>query len=239
MVPTSNPERKLNKKIRLSEAKGQQEKVAQYQKELDELLKRQTINKKNKELKEQQEQKKETMKSLTDNDFMNMCLQENKQQFKEKQFKEKNKKEEKKRSLEKAKRYATIMKNKQLEEDKEQETKGQLDVDIALYKKRESNTNQCIVKHEDMLKGDSESVKKMYDTIMFNENNNKKKTKKKMNKIFKQQSLMIELAIQGYKEEKKVSYEEAFKHIHSEIRNSADTKDKPKPKRTLDSKAKL
>ena len=58
MVPTSNPERKLNKKIRLSEAKGQQEKVAQYQKELDELLKRQTINKKNKELKEQQEQKK-------------------------------------------------------------------------------------------------------------------------------------------------------------------------------------
>tara|TARA_Y100000389_G_C17302752_1_gene433797 strand:- start:41 stop:736 length:696 start_codon:yes stop_codon:yes gene_type:complete len=231
MVPTSNPVRKLNKKIRLSEAKGQHGKVAQYKKELDELLKRQAINKKNKELKEQQEQKKQTMKSLTDNDFMNMCLQENKQQFKEKQSKEKNEKEEKKRSLEKAKRYATIMKNKQLEEEKEQETKGQLDVDIALYKNRESEVNQKLDKHEDMLKGDSESVKKMYDTIMFNENKNKKKTKKKMNKIFQKQALMIEMAIQGYKEEKKVSYEEAFKHIHKQLRH--------KPKRNLNSKAKL
>ena len=143
--------------------------------------------------------------------------EEKEEKEEEKQEKEKNDKQEKMKSLEKEKRYALIMKNKQLEEDKEQEKKGQLDVDILLYKKSKSENNQKLEKHEDMLKNDTDAVKKMYDTIMFNVNNNKKKTKKIMNKIFQKQALGIEMAIQGYKEEKKVSYEEAFEHIYNKL----------------------
>ena len=81
MIPTTNPVRKLKKKIRLSKEKGQHEKAKLLQQELDHILKCQAINEKNQKLK----QKKKNKNNLTDDMFMDQCLKENEKRSKDKE----------------------------------------------------------------------------------------------------------------------------------------------------------
>ena len=238
MVPTSNPERKLNKKIRLAVEKGQHEKAEKFRKELQHYLKCKETNQKNKEKKEL------AKKVLTEEELFGQALDYNKQHSEDKEALKFLQEVDKKKSLEQAKRRASILHNKQQKQKQEEENKGQLKKVYDKYKKDESDTNKRLKEHESVLKEvHREEIIQLYNEIMINENNNKKKTKKKMNKIFKQQSMAIEFVINRYKEEKKVSYEEAFKHIHEQLRHttySTDSTDSTdKPKRILDSMSKL
>ena len=238
MAPTSNPERKLNKKIRLAVEKGQLEKAEKFRKELQHYLKCKEMNQKNKEKKEL------AKKVLTEEELFEQALEYNKHHSEDKEALKFLQEVDKKRSLEQAKRRASILHKKQQKQKQEEENKVQLKIVHDKYKKDESDTNKRLQEHESVLKEVyRDEIKQRYDDIMNDENNNKKKTKKRINKIFKGQSMAIEIMIHKYKDEKKVSYEEAFKHIHEQLRHTTDTTDKstgkPKPKRILDSKAKL
>ena len=235
MVPTSNPERKLNKKIRLAVEKGQLEKAEKLQQELQHYLKCKETNQKNKEKKEL------AKKVLTEEEFFEQALDYNKQHSEDKEALKFLQEVDKKRSLEQAKRRASILHKKQQKQKQEEENKGQLKKVYDKYKKDESDTNKRLQEHESVLKEVySDEIKQLYDDIMINMNNNKKKAKKKMNKIFKQQSMAIEFQIHKYKDENNVSYEEAFQYIHEQLRHTTDkSTGKHKPKRILDSKAKL
>ena len=239
MVPTSNPERKLNKKIRIALEKGQQEKAEKFRKELQHYLKCKETNQQNKEKKEL------AKKVLTEEELFEQALEYNKHHSEDKEALKFLQEVDKKRSLEQAKRRASILHKKQQKQKQEEENKDQLKKVYDKYKKDESDTNKRLKEHESVLKEVySDEIKQRYDEIMILENKNKKKTKKKMNKIFKQQSMAIEFAIHKYKEGNNVSYEEAFQYIHEQLRNNTDkstdkSTDKPKHKRILDFQAKL
>ena len=236
---TKNPERKLTKKIRLAVEKGQLEKAEKLQQELQHYLKCKEMNQKNKEKKEL------AKKVLTEEELFEQALEYNKQHSEDKEALKFLQEVDKKRSLEQAKRRASILHKKQQKQKQEEENKDQLKKVYDKYKKHESDTNKRLQEHESVLKEVySDEIKQRYDEIMILENNNKKKTKKRMNKIFKNQSMAIEFEIHKYKDENNVSYEEAFQYIHEQLRHTTDkstdkSTGKPKPKRILDSKAKL
>jgi len=236
---TKNPERKLTKKIRLAVEKGQLEKAEKLQQELQHYLKCKEMNQKNKEKKEL------AKKVLTEEELFEQALEYNKQHSEDKEALKFLQEVDKKRSLEQAKRRASILHKKQQKQKQEEENKVQLKLVHDKYKKHESDTNKRLNEHESVLKEVySDEIKQRYDDIMILENNNKKKTKKRMNKIFKAQSMAIEFEIHKYKDENNVSYEEAFQYIHEQLRHTTDkstdkSTGKPKPKRILDSKAKL
>jgi hypothetical protein len=238
---TKNPTRKLTKKIRQALEKGQEEKAAEFQKELDELLKCLATNKKNKEKKAQKEQTKQVMNSMSDEEFMNQCVQDNTQRLQEKDEKDKKDKAAKEKAMEQAKRRASILKKKQQKETQHKENNNQLHIDFEECKKKEGIFHKHVKQHIDTLK---EDYKDYYDTVyqdtLNREKNNKKKAKKKLNNLLKQQSLFLEMKTHEYMEQQGVSYEEAFTYIHSQLRYSANkSADKSKPKRLLDFQAKL
>ena len=222
MTPTTNPVRKLNKKIRLSKEKGQHEKAKGFEQELDQLLKCQAINEKNKKLKE----KKKNKNKLTDDMFMDLCQKENKKSFKERQELERKEKEQKKKSIENKVKRAKILQAKKEKEEQKQVIKGQDKLDYENYKKKEGELNKRLEEHEALMKVEkSEELNKMYDQIM-REIKNKKLANKTYKKQLKQKSMMIEVAIQGYMEQHDVQYEEACDFIYAELRKGQVSKPK-------------
>ena len=163
MVPTSNPVRKLNKKIRLSKAKGQHEKAKLLQQELDHILKCQATNEKNQKLK----QKKKNKNNLTDDMFMDQCQKENEKHSKDKEELILKEREQKKKSIENMVRRAKILQAKKEKEEQKQENMIQLKLDRDNYKKKEGELNKRLESHEVFMKEEkSEDLEKMYDQIM-------------------------------------------------------------------------
>ena len=223
MTPTTNPVRKLNKKIRLSKEKGQHEKAKGFEQELDQLLKCQAINEKNKKLKE----KKKNKNKLTDDMFMDLCQKENEKRSKDKEELVLKERENKKKSIENKVKRAKILQAKKEKEEQKQVIKGQDKLDYENYKKEEGELNKRLVEHEALLKVEkSEDLNKMYDQIM-GEIKNKKLANKTYKKQIKQKSMMIEVAIQGYMEQHDVRYEEACDFIYGELRKGQVSKPKP------------
>ena len=221
---TKDPERKLNKKIRRAETKGDIAKVEELQNELAILRKCQAINEKNKEAREKKKEKKQKMNNLSDDDFMNQCQKDNKKLFNNKDELEKKERENKKKSIEKQVRRAKILQAKKEKEEQEQMNMIQHKLDMDEYKKKEKELIKKLEEHEALLKVEqSEKLKKMYDQIM-EEINNKKLANKAYKKQIKQSSMMIEVAIQGYMELNGVSYEEAQAFIYNNIREQNDSK---------------
>jgi len=223
MVPTSNPVRKLNKKIRLSKEKGQHEKAKLLQQELDHILKCQAINEKNQKLK----QKKKNKNNLTDDMFMDQCQKENEKHSKDKEELILKERENKKKSEENKVKRAKILQAKKEKEEQKQKNMIQLKLDRDNYKKKEGELNKRLESHEVFMKVEkSEDLEKMYDKIM-EEIKNKKLTNKTYKKEIKQKSLMIEVAIQGYMDQHGVPYEEACDFIYGELRKTQVSKPKP------------
>ena len=220
MVPTSNPVRKYNKKIRLSKEKGQHEKAKLLQQELDHILKCQAINEKNKKLK----QKKKNKNNLTDDMFMDQCIKENDKRSKDKEELNRKETEQKKKSIETKVRRAKILRAKKEEQEQEQETMIQLKLDYDNYKQEEKELNKRLEGHVALMK--VEELDKMYDQIM-EEISNKKLANRTYKKQLRQRSMMIEVAIQGYMDQHKVSYEEACDFIYGELRKTQVSKQKP------------
>ena len=238
MAPTSNPVRKLNKKIRESKKKGQHEKAELLQQELDHILKCQAINEKNKKLKE----KKKNKNKLTDDMFMEQYQKENAKLFTETDEELKLKeREQKKKSIENKVKRAKILQAKKEKEEQKQEIMNQLKVGKELYKKKGKELDKRLEEHEVFMKVEkSEELDKVYDKVM-DEIKNKKLANRTYKKELKQRSMMIEVAIQGYMDQHKVSYEEAQAFIYNNIREQNDSKKEECKSRTLmiDGTAKL
>lgn len=224
MAPTANLVRKLNKKIRLFKEKGQEEKAKEYEKELAHFLKCQAINEKNKKLKE----KKKNKNKLTDDMFMELYQKENAKLFTETDEELKLKeREQKKKSIENKVKRAKILQAKKEKEEQKQEIMNQLKVGKELYKKKGKELDKRLEEHEVFMKVEkSEELDKVYDKVM-NEINNKKLANRTYKKQLKQESMMIEVAIQGYMDQHDVQYEEACNFIYDIIRKKLVSKSKP------------
>ena len=223
MVPTSNPVRKLNKKIRLSKEKGQHEKAKLLQQELDHILKCQATNEKNQKLK----QKKKNKNNLTDDMFMDQCQKENEKRSKDKEELMLKERENKKKSIENMVKRAKILQAKKEKEEQKQENMIQLKLDYDNYKKKGKELDKRLESHEVFMKEEkSEDLEKMYDQIM-REIKNKKLADRTYKKQLKQRSMMIEVAIQGYMDQHKVSYEEAQEVLYDILRKKLVSKQKP------------
>ena len=223
MVPTSNPVRKLNKKIRLSIEKGQHEKAKLLQQELDHILKCQAINEKNQKLK----QKKKNKNNLTDDMFMDLCQKENEKRFKDKEELIQKEREQKKKSIENKVKRTKILQAKKEKEEQKKVNKEQLKLDYDNYKKKGKELDKRLESHEVLMKVEkSEELDKLYDQIM-REIKNKKLANRTYKKQLKQRSMMIEVAIQGYMDQHKVSYEEAQKVLYDILRKKLVSKSKP------------
>ena len=158
------------------------------------------------------------MDNLTDDEFMNQCQKDNKKLFKDREELEMKERENKKKSIEKQVRRAKILQAKKEKEEQEQMNMIQHKLDMDEYKKK---LNKKLKEHEELLK--VEQSEKMYDQIM-KEIKNKKLAIKACKKEIKQRSMMIEVAIQGYMDQHKVSYEEAQAFIYNNIREQNDSK---------------
>ena len=223
MVPTSNPVRKLNKKIRLSKEKGQHEKAKLLQQELDHILKCQAINEKNQKLK----QKKKNKNNLTDDMFMDLCQKENEKRFKDKEELIQKERAQKKKSIENMVRRAKILQAKKEKEEQKKVNKEQLKLDYDNYKKKGKELDKRLESHEVLMKVEkSEELDKLYDQIM-REIKNKKLANRTYKKQLKQRSMMIEVAIQGYMDQHGVSYEEAQEVLYDILRKKLVSKSKP------------
>jgi len=235
MVPTKNPERKLNKQIRLAKGKGNIKKVEGLQQDLDHFLKCKESKEKNKAVKEQKKQ----LTSMSDDEFLNQAQQYNKQHFKDKQEKEKKEKEVTKRSLEKDRLRTKISNNKKVKQEQDSENLEHLRLAYDKQEQKKQKILNNMKGHEEKLKVDKyEELDQLHDSIMKGLNGNKKKTKKIYNKIIKEHAQMIELAIQGYMDEHEVDYEEASNKFYLQMREPRQTKN-PEPLRILDNYAKL
>ena len=222
MVPTSNPVRKLNKKIRLFKAKGQHEKAKLLQQELDHILKCQAINEKNQKLK----QKKKNKNNLTDDMFMDQCLKENEKRSKDKEELIQKEREQKKKSEENMVRRAKILQAKKEKEEQKKVNKEQLKLEYDNYKKKGKELDNRLESHVVFMKVEkSEELDKMYDQIM-REIKNKKLADRTYKKELKQRSMMIEVAIQGYMDQHGVSYEEAQEVLYDILRKKLVSKPK-------------
>ena len=223
MAPTTNPVRKLKKKIRSSIEKGQEEKAKEYEKELAHFLKCQAINEKNQKLK----QKKKNKNNLTDDMFMDQCLKENEKRSKDKEELILKEREQKKKSIENKVKRAKILQAKKEKEEQKQEIMNQLKVGKELYKKKGKELDKRLEEHEVFMKVEkSEELDKMYDKVM-DEINNKKLANRTYKKQLKQESMMIEVAIQGYMDQHDVQYEEAQEVLYDIIRKKLVSKSKP------------
>ena len=223
MVPTSNPVRKLNKKIRLSKEKGQHEKAKLLQQELDHILKCQAINEKNQKLK----QKKKNKNNLTDDMFMDQCQKENEKRSKDKEELIQKEREQKKKSEENKVKRAKILQAKKEKEEQKKVNKEQLKLEYDNYKKKGKELDKRLESHEVFMKEEkSEDLEKMYDQIM-REIKNKKLANRTYKKELKQRSMMIEVAIQGYMDQHGVSYEEAQEVLYDILRKKLVSKEKP------------
>ena len=222
MVPTSNPVRKLKKKIRLSKEKGQHEKAKLLQQELDHILKCQATNEKNKKLK----QKKKNKNNLTDDMFMDLCQKENEKRSKDKEELIQKEREQKKKSEENKVKRAKILQAKKEKEEQELKNKIQRKLEYDNYKKKGKELDKRLDKHEEVMKeGIPDELKKLYEEVM-NKNNNKKLANRTYKKQIKQRSMMIEVAIQGYMDLHKVSYEEAQEVLYDILRKKLVSKPK-------------
>ena len=234
MDPTSNPVRKLNKQIRTAMEKGKEEKAKGFEQELQDFLKRQAINEKNKKLKE----KKKNKNNLTDDMFMEQFQKENEKLYKDKEELMLKERENKKKSEENKVKRSKILQAKKEKEEQEKENMIQLKLDYENYKKEEGEMNKRLEEHEALLKVEtSEELEKMYDQIMKGIKN-KKLANKTYKKQIKQKSMMIEVAIQGYMEQRDIPYEEACDFIYGELRKTHVSKPKPNPL-MIDGSAKL
>ena len=223
MVPTSNPVRKLKKKIRLSKEKGQHEKAKLLQQELDHILKCQAINEKNQKLK----QKKKNKNNLTDDMFMDQCLKENEKRSKDKEELILKEREQKKKSEENKVKRAKILQAKKEKEEQELKNKIQHKLEYDNYKKKGKELDKRLESHEVFMKeGIPDELEKLYDEVM-SKNNNKKLANRTYKKQIKQRSMMIEVAIQGYMDLHKVSYEEAQEVLYDILRKKLVSKQKP------------
>ena len=218
---TKDPERKMKKQIRKAKSKGDLAKVEELQNNLSDFLKREEINAKNKEAREKKKEQKQKMNNLSDDDFMNQCQKDNKKLFNNKDELEKKERENKKKSIEKQVRRAKILQAKKEKEEQEQMNMIQHKLDMDENKKKVKELNKKLEEHEALLK--VEQSEKMYDQIM-KEIKNKKLAIKACKKQIKQRSMMIEVAIQGYMDQHKVSYEEAQAFIYNNIREQNDSK---------------
>ena len=217
---TKDPERKMKKQIRKAQSKGDLAKVEELENNLLDFFKREENNAKNKEKKEKKKEQKQKMDNLTDDEFMNQCQKDNKKLFKDREELEMKERENKKKSIEKLVRRAKILQAKKEKEEQEQMNMIQHKLDMDENKKKVKELIKKLEEHEELLKEQSE---KMYDQIM-EEINNKKLANKTYKKQIKQRSMMIEVAIQGYMDQHKVSYEEAQAFIYNNIRKQNDSK---------------
>ena len=223
MVPTSNPVRKLNKKIRLSKEKGQHEKAKLLQQELDHILKCQATNEKNQKLK----QKKRNKNNLTDDMFMDQCQKDNEKHSKDKEELILKEREQKKKSIENKVKRAKILQAKKEKEEQKQENMIQLKLDYDNCKKKEKELDKRLESHVEVMKeANPDELKKLYDKVM-GEINNKKLADRTYKKQLKQRSMMIEVAIQGYMDQHKISYEEAQEVLYDILRKKLVSKQKP------------
>jgi len=223
MAPTSKPVRKLNKKIRLSKEKGQHEKAKLLQQELDHILKCQATNEKNKKLK----QKKKNKNNLTDDMFMDQCQKENEKRSKDKEELILKEREQKKKSIENMVKRAKILQAKKEKEEQKKVNKEQLKLEYDNYKKKGKELDKRLESHEVFMKeANPDELKKLYDEVM-GEINNKKLADRTYKKQLKQRSMMIEVAIQGYMDQHKVSYEEAQEVLYDILRKKLVSKEKP------------
>ena len=229
---TKDPERKMKKQIRKAQSKGDLAKVEELENNLLDFFKREENNAKNKEKKEKKKEQKQKMDNLTDDEFMNQCQKDNKKLFKDREELEMKERENKKKSIEKLVRRAKILQAKKEKEEQEQMNMIQHKLDYEKFKKEEGKLNKKLKEHGELVKVEqSEKLEKMYDQIK-EEIKNKKLANKTYKKQIKQRSMMIEVAIQGYMDQHKVSYEEAQAFIYNNIREQNDSKEekcKPMP----------
>ena len=243
MVPTKNPERKLNKQIRLAKGKGHLKKVEGLQQDLDHFLRCKESKEKNKRIKEQKKQ----MISMSDDEFLNQAQKYNKHQFKEKQEKEKKEKEVKKRSLEKERLRTKVMNDKKVKQEQESENLEYLRIEYDMQQKQRQEFLDNVQNHETTMKVENtDKLDIIHDIIHQRTNKNKKKTKKLYNKFIHKEATMIELAIRGYMDEHNVSYEEASQRFYLQMREpkvlpepELEPEPRPEPLQILDNCAKL
>ena len=223
LTPSQKKERGLRKKIRLSKDKGQEEKAKGFEQDLQHFLKCQAINARNKKLK----QKKKNKNNLTDDMFMDQCQKENEKRSKDKEELIQKETEQKKKSIENKVKRAKILQAKKEKEEQKQKNMIQLKLDRDNYKKKEGELNKRLESHEVFMKEETpDELKKLYDKVM-GEINNKKLANRTYKKQLKQRSMMIEVAIQGYMDQHKVSYEEAQEVLYDILRKKLVSKSKP------------
>ena len=219
---TSNPQRKWEKKLRNAKTEEQTKKA-------EAMLK---------VLRPSPPKKKDTKDS--DEDVFNEAQKYNKQHFKEKQEKEKKEKETTKRSLEKGRLRTKIMNDKKVKQEHESENLGHMETEYDMQGQKKQTFLNNMKDHEAILKVEQyDKLDILHDSIMKGTNNNKKKTKKIYNKVIKEHTRMIELAIRGYMDEHNVSYEEASHKFYLQMKEPKVRTSKPEPLQILDNCAKL
>ena len=82
------------------------------------------------------------MNSMSDEEFMNLCVKDNTQRVQEKEEKDQKDKAAKEKAMEQAKRRASIRKKKQQKETQHKENNNQLHIDFEECQK-------LLIKHKD------------------------------------------------------------------------------------------
>jgi hypothetical protein len=234
-MPTKDPLRKLMKKQRQAHAKGNGQLSLDLQGEINHFHKCLEVNEKKKI-------KKEIMKkrgTMTDDEIFEEALKWNMENHRDKENRldmEKKKDDmEKKKSRTKKKRQITLQVQKIREEDRLASLQAEHDMSVkhnkAFMKRVKYHEKKVKSREPDELR-DSDELREPETEMVIKGNPkkkgvHKKKVKKIQNRILENKGLLIEMTIQGYMDEHKVSYKDARTKIYEFMNEppSTDTKE--------------
>jgi hypothetical protein len=193
-IPSNNPLRKWEKKLRNAKTEEQKDKAESMLRVLRPKVK--TV--------------KETKPVLTEDQLLQEAIEENK---KNRGLEEKKRVQEKVKALERERRRAEILSGK-VKEDEKKVTKVEDEKEqYENYKKEQSDHNQRILSHMKHVEKFAEQ-ERVKDKLIV-QHKNKKKVDKEYKKFINKTCEIIELTIQFVKGSNEMSYEEALTIVYS------------------------
>ena len=206
-LTTKNPARKMKKKIRQEEARGHTDKVSELKVELTTYQKRCDEDQRKKELKMRRNKVVTEDEAFKDAVKYNKALRGAAKYNKDELMATEKAIKERKREIILAVKEA---RKKQKEDDENDQRLG-----LSMFKEKEALTNEHIQKHAEHLKEvKSEEFSELHQSIYESTKCNKKKTKKKYNKVIKQSAQMIEHMILTHMNEGNLTYEKSKEYIY-------------------------
>jgi hypothetical protein len=203
---TSNPERKYLKKLKYAKTPEQKAKAEQM---LKVLTKKKSV--------------KPKVRTLTDDEVLAEAVKYNKGCFAEKQKKERSDKKEMTRSLKAAQLREELHDRKIAEDEAEEKVLEEAQEEFIKVKMERNAFFKRLEDHGATLKVQyPDKLDELFNKILKDNNQNKKKAKKVYKRIIENQTHMIEMLIQEHMvgeegEGQEMSYEVARKFIYSEM----------------------